>query len=459
MSGKPHATLSVVDGVAVLVGVVVGIGIFGLPPLVASNVDSGWVYMMLWLAGGIVMLAGALCYAELGSTYPSAGGEYHFLSRAFGHPVGLLFAWARGTVIQTGSIAAVAFIYGEYAQRLFSLGQHGEAWHAALAVAALTGLNLLGTPQSKRLQVVFTSLAIIAVLAVIVGGLMGAGAGAAEALAPATATPAPFMATVGALGMGMVFVLLSYGGWNEVAYLSGELRNVRRDMSRVLLLGTAIVVALYLLVNLAYLRIFGLEGLRETSAVGAELMQLVAGAAGATLLSLLIGCTALSTINGSILTGARVYYALGRDVTGLRGLGGWSERGSTPAPALLLQGAIILGLIAFGALSEGRGLQTMVAYTSPVFWLFMLLVGLSVIVFRRRDPARPRPFRTPWYPLTPILFCLTCAGLLYSSTRYAGAGSLVGLGVLVAGLPLLLVWKRTPEAEAGAGASAAGKGL
>src|SRR5690606_41940511 len=144
--GAPRGNLTVVDGVAVLVGVVIGIGIFGFPPLVAQQTDSSLVYIGLWLAGSLVMLVGALCYAELGSAYPHAGGEYHFLQRAWGSSLGVLFAWARGTVIQTGSIAAAAFIYGEYAQRLVPLGWGGVASLVAIAVVALSLLTIIATP-------------------------------------------------------------------------------------------------------------------------------------------------------------------------------------------------------------------------------------------------------------------------------------------------------------------------
>lgn len=427
-AGNRHK-LSTLDGVAFVVGVVVGIGIFGFPPLVASHVGSSTAYMLVWLAGGVVMLVGGLTYAELGSAYPSAGGEYHFLSRAYGQRVGLLFAWARGTVIQTGAIAVVAFIYGEYANQLLDLGAHGAAIHAALSVIALTLLNLAGTGQSKWTQIVFTLAALVAVVAVIVAGLLGS----APVALDAPAAPAPASAS---LGMAMVFVLLTYGGWNEAAYLSGEMRNVRRDLIRVMLYGTAVVVALYLGVQWAFLRIFGLDALRGTSAVGAALMEIVAGPYGAVLLSLLVCLTALSTINGTIFTGARVYYALGRDVSVLRTLGG--THGSAPSSALLVQAAITLVLIGFGALTDGSGVNTMVAYTAPVFWLFMLLVGVSLLVFRRRDPGRERPFRVPLYPLTPLLFCAACAGLLYSSVVYAGPGGIVGLVVLAIGLPFAL---------------------
>lgn len=437
----PCAGLTVVDGVAVLVGVVIGVGIFGFPPLVAQQTDSSLVYMGLWLMGGVVMLLGALCYAELGAAYPHTGGEYHFLQRAWGPFVALLFAWARGTVIQTGSIAAVAFIYGEYAQQLFSLGAHGAAFHGAFAVVVLTALNMVGTHESKRLQLVFTSLTVLALAAVVIAGVLATDPAVPAAAASGATQSGPGGNFAGALGMGMVFVLLTYGGWNEAAYLSGELRNPARNMSKVLLIGTAIVAAVYLLANFAYLRIFGLEGLRETSAVGAELMNIIAGPMAAALLSVLICIAALSTINATIMTGARVYYALGRDLPQLRLLATWSDRGATPTRALVLQAIITLGLVLFGALTE-NGIEAMVAYTAPVFWLFMFLTAMAVIVLRMRDPERERPFRAPLHPLAPILFGITCLGLLWSSIVYAGSGAWLGLLVLLAGVPLLTLRKK-----------------
>ncbi|KDS81220.1 amino acid permease [Bordetella bronchiseptica KM22] len=244
--------------------------------------------------------------------------------------------------------------------------------------------------------------------------------------------------------MGLVFVLLTYGGWNEAAYLSGELREARRNMAKVLLIGTAVVAGAYLLTNLALLQIFGLQGLRETRAVAATLMALAAGPYAAIVLSLLVCVTALSTINGTILTGARVYSALGQDVPRLRPLAGWSMRGQTPTSALLAQGAITLVLLGYGAYAHD-GVQTLVAYTAPVFWLFMLLVAASVWRLRRLDPHRPRPFRVPLYPLPPLLLGLTCAGLVWSSARYAGVGALLGLAVLAAGLPALRLLRAAPR--------------
>lgn len=451
--------LSVLDATAMLVGVVVGIGIFGFPPLVAQHAWSPASYMAMWTAGGLLMLVGALCYAELGSAYPDTGGEYTFLVQAWGRKLGMLFAWARGTIIQTGAIAAVAFIFGDYAQRLLPLGGQGPAWYAALVVAVLTAVNMAGTLESRLLQRLLTLATVLAMLMIAIAGLMlpgAAGLDAAPGVAtPGVATPDGAAALVspagpaslaGSLGMGMVFVLLTYGGWNEAAYLSGEIRDVRRNMSRVLLLGSLVVTAIYLLVNLAYLRVFGLHELRGSQAVGADMMSLLAGSWAAVLLSLVVCCTALGTINACIFTGARVYHALGRDVPALHSLAAWRSRGATPARALALQGAITLLLIWFGAVSEG-GLQAMVAYTAPVFWLFMLLTALAVIVLRRRDGAHTRSFRVPLYPLTPLLFAATCLALFLASARYAGAGAWLGLLVLAAGLPLL--WLRKGDAAKG----------
>ncbi|WP_334165676.1 APC family permease [Achromobacter mucicolens] len=442
VNGRAPTGLSVMDATMVLVGVVIGIGIFGFPPLVAQHAHSEAVYIGLWCAGGLVMLVGALCYAELGSAYPGAGGEYLYLTRAWGRRVGLMFAWARCSVIQTGAIAVVAFIYGDYAQRLLPLGSLGPAVHAAISVVVLTGLNMIGTRYSKRLQWVFTVLTLIALAAVLIASLTASGGESVTA-----ASPAPLSGnTAGLLGMGMVFVLLTYGGWNEAAYLSGELRDPGRNMSRVLLIGTAVVTAAYVLTNIALLEIFGLQGLRDTPALGAEVMQLAAGPYAAALLSLTICATALSTINGTIITGARVYYALGRDVPRLQALAGWSARNETPVSALVVQGVITLALVALGAFSQ-NSVQTMVAYTAPVFWLFMMLVAASVWRLRRLDPDRPRPFRVPLFPLPPLLLALTCAGLVVSSAMYAGAGALIGLAVLAAGAPLLRLLKPAQAAS------------
>ena len=440
---SPQASLSVFDGVAMLVGIIVGIGIFATPSLVAKFAGSEFNFLAIWLLGGVLTLIGALCYAELATAFPHAGGEYHFLAQAYGRKLALLFAWARGTVIQTGAIALVGFVYGDYASAVIPLGPYGPAIHAGIAIALFTGINVVGTLQGKITQHVFTILDVTAILMLIVAGAVVAfGTGAPAAAVPAAAATST---NFGLLGLAMVFVLLTYGGWNEAAYLSAELHDAKRNIVRTLVLSVCFVVLVYFLVNLAYLGALGLTGLQNSNTVAADVMRLAFGQTGATVLSLFICGAALSTLNATIFTGARVYFALGRDLPDLRLFGIWSPRGENPTNAFILQGAIALMLVAMGALTRD-GFKTMVEYTSPVFWLFMLLVAFSLFVFRWRQPGRALPYRVPLYPLTPIIFIATCLWMLYSSLVYTGFGALVGVAVLLAGTPLLLLDRRARSA-------------
>lgn len=437
----PQPVLSVFDAVTIMVGLVVGIGIFRTPSLVASNVTSEWMFLLVWVLGGVITLVGALCYAELSAAHPDAGGEYHFLSRAYGKRVALLFGWARCTVIQSGAIAAVAFVFGDYANQLLPLPANGPALYAALAVLLIAAVNVIGTLESKRLQIAVTVIEIGAIIAIIGFGLWSA---------PAVAAPAPSIEPdAAALGIAMVFVLLTYGGWNETAYLSGEIRDPQRNMARVLMLGTGILVILYLLVNYALLSVLGLDGLRASGAVAADMMHRVAGPSGGTIVAVAIVIAAISTLNATAFTGARVFYSMSHDLRiGGGWMGVWSDRGKTPANAQIVQCVWTLMLIAFGA-GHPDGFSAMVNYTAPVFWGFMLLVGLALFVLRRRFPDQARPYRVPLYPLTPILFALFCCYMLYSGVMYAGRAGWIGLAVLAVGLPVLSLRKtddRVPAA-------------
>ncbi len=432
-SGAPRASLSVVDGALMMVGIIIGIGIFKTPQIVALNVSSEAWFIGAWVLGGVATLIGALVYAELAAAYPSTGGEYHFLTRAYGQPVGFLFAWARTTVIQTGAIAAVCFVLGDYAQQIWSLGDYGAAIYGAVGLFVLTLVNLAGTYESKTAQNVLTVLESSALAAIALVGFIYGG-GAAPAAAPAMAN------SFGAFGLAMVLVLITYGGWNEAAYLSADLKNVKRDMIRILMTGTIVVTILYVLINIAYLNVLGLEGLRKSDAVAATVMRTAFGPVGAIILSVIVICAAASTINASIFTGARVYHALGQDLQ-LERLRIWHVEGNNPRNAIIVQSLISFALIFFGALSQD-GFLGMVLYTSPVFWFFIILVGISVFVLRHKDPNRERPFRVPLYPITPILFCLMCGYMLYSSLVYAASkeaniAGWIGIGVLLLGVPLM----------------------
>ena len=429
-SGVPRPTLRVVDAVALTVGIVIGAGIFRTPALVAASAGSEALVLLAWALGGGVSIIGALCYAELATTYPHAGGDYHYLSRAYGPHVGFLFAWARMAVIQTGSIALLAFIFGDYASRLLHLGAHSSAVYAALAVVGLTALNAAGVRESKHVQNVLTTVEVLGLLLIAVVGLALVAPSAEPAVSPAMQPPGG-----GSFGAAMVLVLLTYGGWSEAAYVSADVRQPERNMLRTLLLSIGLITGLYLLVNLAYLRGLGLAGVARSEAVAADLMGRAFGGLAPEMISLLIAVSALTSANTTIFTGARTGYALGRDFVSLAWLGRWNERVNTPGNALLAQAGWALVLIVLGAVARG-GFETMVSYTSPVFWFFFMLAAFSVIVLRRKDPGSPRPFRVPGYPITPLLLSATSAYLLYSSVAYTGAGALVGVGVLGVGAVL-----------------------
>ena len=446
MDASVHArrpTLSVLQASAMLVGIVVGIGIFKTPPLVAANAGGPVEFLGLWLAGGLLMIVGALCYAELGSQNPNAGGEYFYLTRAYGRATGFLFAFGRMTVMQTGAIAAVAFVYGDYANKLVPLGDLGPSLHAALSVIAFTVLQLLGTTISGRSQTLLTLLTIATLL------LVAGAATLAGQQAPATETEAAeAAASSGAAGLALVFILLTYGGWNEAAYLSGEVREARRNMVRVLLLGTSAIIVLYLIYNSALLYAFGFDGLREPKTIVEGPVAEVFGVAGSAVVALIICATAISTINATIFTGARSMYALGLDFRPFATLAYRSPRNAAPAMALVVQCAIALGLIAFGA-GARDGFQAMVEYTAPVFWTFLFLIGVSVLLFRGREAPNPEAFRVPLYPLPPLIFSAMCLYLVYSSVMYTGAGALVGLGIVAAGVPVYWLGRRRKPAIVG----------
>ncbi len=435
---KPKPLLSVSDGIVMICGMVIGAGIFKAPSIVAGSTASAGEFMLAWVLGGVVSLCGALVYAELSARYPETGGEYAFLSHAMGRGAGFVFAWSRMTVIQTGAIVAVAYVFGDYASEILRLGEKSTAIYAAIGVAALTALNVAGTVESKGLQKLMQILLFAGLLFIGIAGLL-----AGTPAKPASA------AGGGPFGLAMIFVLLTYGGWNEAAYLAGEVRDARRNMIRILVGGIVTVTALYLLVNAAYLAALGLGGMRESKAVAADVMRAVAGDKGAVALALIVCLAALTTMNAAIFTGARTTYALGRDFAIFRKLGAWRESGSTPANALLLQGVIALALV-WAASFTPDGFSAMVAYTAPVFWIFFYLTGTTLFLFRDRGGEAPA-FRVPLYPHVPIAFTVMCAYMLYSSVDYLrnpdfgprfGYLVLTGLAIMLAGIPLYLLTRK-----------------
>ena len=400
---RPGRLLGVRDAVALMVGMVVGIGVFKVPALAALRLDDPLVILGLWGLGALIALVGALCYAELASAHPDAGGEYHFLALAFGPGFAFLFGWARLVVVQTGAIAAVAFVFGDYAQRLVHLGPYGASIYSALAVIGLTTLNIRGTRLSATVQDCLAAILVTAVAAAALAGFI-IGPGEASAVSAPGAGPATSAAGI---GFAMIFVMLTYGGWNEAAYLY----------------------------------VLGPAAMRASDAIGADYMRALAGAPGALALTVIVLVAALTTLNATLFTGARSAFALGRDTPLLTVLGRWDPGAEGPVNAHLAQAALALALIGLGTATR-KGFATMVDYTAPVFWFFLLATGLALFVLRRRGSAPEGAFRVPLFPLTPLLFCASSAYMLHAALSYTGFGALVGVGVVALGLPLWWMIRR-----------------
>lgn len=438
------APLTMRHAIAITVGVVIGAGIFKAPSLVAGAVPTaGWMFA-LWLAGGLIALIGALCYAELATTYPSAGGEYHFLSRAFGRSTALLYAWARFSVITTGSIALLGFVFGDYMTQLLPLGPYSSALWAAIATVVLTAINLRGIRSGAETQTWLTAIEVAGLVLIVVAALWFA-TGTGSAPPPPAAPPGP--ASLAGVGFGMVFVLLTFGGWNDAAYISADLKE-RRAIARALLLSVVFLTALYLLVNWAYWSVLGLAGMAKSQAVASDVLATAFGQGAGQLIAVMVAVAALTSMNATMIVGARTASALGQDWPALKVLAAWDETRRVPRNALPIQCVLALALIALGVAFKG-GFQAMVEYTAPVFWLFFLLVGLALFRLRAIDGARERPFRVPLYPVLPALFCASSAYMLWSSLGYVYSQQLggfnaawVGVGVLASGLVVLLLMRR-----------------
>jgi amino acid transporter len=455
-----RARLGTWDVVSIIIGVVIGTSIFKTAPLIMKNVNSAAEGMGVWAICGILSLIGALCYAELASTYPRSGGDYVYLTRAFGPLIGFLFGWAQLAVILTSSTAMMAFVFGEYATKLYDLepavlapaGLGGrvtsECVYAAVSVVFLSLLNMLGIVLGKWVQNLLTFAKVLGLVGIVVAGL---GWGQAGAWTDAPVNPDA------SLGVAVILVLYAYGGWNDAAFVAAELRQPRHIV-RALVLGTGIVTLIYLAVIAAYIQGLTFTGLRETNAVAAAVLQRPLGDVGARVMSVLVMISALGAINGLILTGSRLYASLGADHSILAMLGRWHPTLRAPIWSLLVQALITVGFVVAVGTARGQelinewllkarlpeipwaryfgGFDTLFAGSAPVFWAFFLLSGLSLFKLRQIDPNISRPFRVPLYPLLPLIFCVMCGYGFYSAATYAGAVSLIGIVPLLLGLPL-----------------------
>ena len=473
------------DAVSIIVGIVVGSAIFQASGRIAAGVASPAGMFGVWLAGGALSVVGALCYAELASTYPRSGGDYVWLTRAFGPLVGFLFGWAHLAGILTGSIGVLAFVCADHALRVWDLSAAAGPLLAIAVVAALSLLNILGVVLGALAQNILTVAKVLGLAAIVAAGVFvsssatevessqpaDSAAGQTEIVAGDSAAEPAGTAYTGNLGLAMVLVLYAFGGWNDSAFVAAEVRDPRRNVPRALLTGVGLVTLIYLVINAAYWRALGFAGLQGSDLPAADTLGAALGSSGERVMSLLVIVSALGGINGLIFTGSRVHASLGRDHRVFALLGRWHPRWRTPVWSLAAQALVTALLVAAVGLPAGRetinaalarlhlkpipwadyggGFDTLVAATAPIFWTFFLLTGLALFVLRSRDGNTPRVFPVPLYPVVPIAFCLMCGWMLYSSIAWAGTLSLLGLVPLVLGLPLYAISRRWGRASLG----------
>lgn len=419
---------------------VLGAGIFRSPSAVAAAVpDAGWL-LGLWAVGGLISIAGGLCYAELSGAFPHPGGDYHFLKLAFGRTLAFSFGWSRFLVVNTGSLAFLGFVLGDYLQAAAPLGPHGAAIYTAVFVAGLTGINLSRLDAGVGAQSWLTAALVCGLALIVATGFYAASFGPVPIPQPLASSPKLH------LGEAMVYILLAYGGWNEVSTLSADLRSGPKAMAGVLVGSLAIITGLYLLVNGAMAAGLGLAGLAAATAPADAIVQRALGeiglaAAGRGVIIAVVAAAVITSINATVIAGSRTTFAAAADWPQLAWLARFDSTAGVARKAAVAQCGVALALVLFGAL-DGRGFRALVDYTTPVYWFFLFCGGAAVLVLRRRSPQAARPFRAPGGAFTPVLFMAASAYMFWSSVRYAGLGAGLGLLVLLAGAAVALVLRR-----------------
>ncbi|HEU4629026.1 MAG TPA: amino acid permease [Gemmatimonadaceae bacterium] len=435
--------LGLFDATMIVMGGIIGAGIFINPYVVARAVHSPAAIMLAWGAGGAIALLGAFVYAELAVWRPAAGGQYVYLRDAFHPMVAFLYGWTLLLVTQTGGMAAVAVTFAAYFRELTG-ATPPPAWIAVVTLAVLTLINCFGARAGSNVQSGLMVTKIVAVLALVTLGWLGLRSGA-----PTPAVPSPAGATRGpllAFGVALVPVLFAYGGWQTASFVSGEMRAPERDLPRGLLIGVLGVVALYLAVNAVCVVVLGPGGLAATETPASEVMRRALGSTGGRLIAAGIAVSTVGFLSQGMLTAPRVYYAMARDGLFFRAVGTVHPRSRAPVVAIALQGA----WAAVIALS-GR-YEQILSYVVALDALFFGLTGAALLVFRRRERrgAATRPAggaRMPGHPVTTLIFTLAFWALALNTVVQFPRSAGIGVLILAAGVPVYLFWRRWATAR------------
>jgi len=425
-----------------VMGGIIGAGIFLNPAIVAQRVGSGGLTIGVWVVGGGIALAGALCFGELGALRPQAGGGYVYLRDAFGGVTAFLYGWTLLLVIATGAIAAVAVTFARYAADLTRLGEAAVNPLAVGAIILLSGVNYFGIKSGAVTQNVFTVLKLAALSGLIIMGLLSApGDSLPVAGAPAMEVPAGIGPVFAAIGVALIPVLFSYGGWQQTNFVAEEIVEAEKTLPRALVLGVTGVVVVYLLANVVYVRQLGVAGLAGSLAPAADVMRQVVGDGGATFISAGIAVSTFGFLNLVILVTPRVYQTMARDGLFFRRMARLHRSHRTPSWAILFQAAWAMVLTLSGTYGQ------LLDYVVFGDWIFFGLCGATLFVFRRREPAQMAArqgvrFRVPGYPWIPLVFVCSALYVVVSSVVSNPRNALIGSGLIALGLPAYWWWRR-----------------
>jgi len=426
--------LSFRDLVLIVIGTVIGSGIFLVPGGVVRQAGGyAGPALVVWIVGGVLSLLGALAYGELGAMNPSAGGLYVYLRDAFGPMTAFLYGWTFFLVIATGSAATLAVASAAYLQQFVALGAFAQKAAAVLLLAVVAAINVRSTRRSADVQNVSTAIKVGALLVMSAVLVVARRGGAADAMPawPASITPS----LLSGMGLGMIGVLWAYEGWQYVTFSAGEAIDPQRTFPRAIVLGTASLIVIYVSANVGYLAALGTAGVAGSDRVAAEAVSAIVGPAAAKLIAAAILVSIFSAANGITITAPRVYYAMARDGLFFRALGEVHPRYGTPAVSILAGTAWSMVLAASGTFEQ------LLIYVVFVGWIFYGLGAACVFVLRRTQPDTHRPFRVPGYPWTPLVFIVAATALVANTIATQPVRAAIGIGVVLIGLPVYFVWR------------------
>ncbi|PYJ92707.1 MAG: amino acid transporter [Verrucomicrobia bacterium] len=430
---RPRRQLGLFDAIMIVMGGIVGAGIFANPSEVAHRVHTPFLILGVWVLGGLFAMCGAFIWAELAMRLPAAGGQYLYLREAYHPAVAFVYGWGLLLITQTGGMAAVAVIFASYFRALTGADWNSSAI-AVIALLTLAGINCLGARTGSNVQSALMLLKIGAIAALVMIGFT-AGHGSLR-LEPFLGEPASF-GLLKSIGAAMVPIAFAYGGWQTATFLAGEMRDARRDLSRGLLIGVTGVVALYLAVNLACLRVLGPVGLDATTTPASNVMRIALGERGAQWIAAGIAVSTLGFLSQSMLTAPRVYYAMARDGLFFKSVGKLFGKSGTPVVAIVLQGLAAIIIALSGTYGE------ILNFEVTVDFIFFGMTAASLFILRRRSIGSDVvTYRVPGHPFTTILFVLSCAGIVISAVIASSRNSAIALCIMLAALPVYYFWTR-----------------